>query len=985
MRRFIILTAALATFLHCPLLSQEAQMKITALPGLPGQKITAMIKGLLFFALFFAQVLNAQQLTWPEVTRDCRPWTRWWWPGNIVNPSDITHNLEIYKKAGLGGVEITPIYGVKGQEEKFIDFLSPEWMKMFTHTLAESERLDMGVDLANASGWPFGGPWVSPEDACRNINYKTYSVTGGNKLDDRIVFIQQPLVRPVGVRPDISKLVDPISRNKNLQLYALDQIRFEKPLPLQALIAYSDGGEFADLTGRVTTAGELDWTAPPGNWTLWALFQGWHGKMVERAGPGGEGDVIDHFSGQAIDNYLNHFDKPLMGYDISTLRSWFNDSYEVDDASGQADWTNDLFYEFYIRRSYDLGEHLPALFQKDSPEKNERVLSDYRQTVSDLLLEKFTSHWTRWANRQGKLTRNQAHGSPGNILDLYAASDIPEAEGNEITRFKFASSASNVVGKQYTSCEAATWLNEHFISTLSDVRKSADLFFLGGINHLFYHGTCFSPPDEPWPGFLFYAAVEFTPANPFWNDFHALNEYITRVQSFLQRGRPDNEILLYFPIFDKYADYGRGMLEHFDGISPFFDGTSFKTAAESMLERGYAYDFISDLQITNTESENGLLYTEGNVYKTLVVPACKYIPVETFAHILKLASDGATIIFYGDLPANVAGFGLLDEKNKAFERMKASINFQGTNYANTSGTTFGKGRLLTGDNLEGVLSLAGISRESMADYDLGFVRREYSTGFTWFIVNKGEKQFEGWLPFNRKFQSAGIFNPMTGNFGTADIRDAGKENIEIFMRLAPGESVIIESYHDPVKGNRYPFFSALSPPLEIKGNWKVDFIAGGPVLPPSVEIAELKSWTEFGEDAYRDFSGSGRYLISFTRPKTRADAWMLDMGDVKESATVILNGSKIASLIGPDFRLIINRKQLKKNNTLEIVVSNLMANRIAFMDRNEIEWKRFYNINMAARLKQNNKNGLFDASAWEPMESGLTGPVTLTPVMVRGE
>jgi len=944
-----------------------------------------MIKRLLFFTLLFSQALNAQQLPWPEVTRDCRPWTRWWWPGNIVNPSDITHNLEIYKKAGLGGVEITPIYGVKGQEEKFIEFLSPEWMKMFTHTLAESERLDMGVDLANASGWPFGGPWASPEDACRNINYKTYSLAGGNKLDEKIVFIQQALVRPVGVRPDISKLVDPISKNKNLQLYALDQIRFEKPLPLQALIAYSDEGEFADLTGRVSPAGELDWTAPPGHWTLWALFQGWHGKMVERAGPGGEGDVIDHFSGQAIDNYLNHFDEALRGYDISTLRSWFNDSYEVDDASGQADWTNDLFYEFYIRRSYDLGEHLPALFQKDSPEKNERVLSDYRQTVSDLLLEKFTSHWTRWANRQGKLTRNQAHGSPGNILDLYAASDIPEAEGNEITRFKFASSASNVVGKPYTSCEAATWLNEHFISTLADVKKASDLFFLGGINHLFYHGTCYSPPDEPWPGFLFYAAVEFTPANPFWNDFHALNEYITRVQSFLQRGRPDNEILLYFPIFDKYADFGREMLEHFDGISPFYDGTSFKTAAESMPERGYAYDFISDLQITNTESENGLLYTEGNIYKTLVVPACKYIPVETFAHILKLASDGATIIFYGDLPENVAGFGLLDEKNRAFERMKASINFQGTNNANVSRTIFGKGRILNGNHLEELLSFAGIRRESMADYNLGFVRREYSTGFTWFIVNKGEKQFEGWLPLNKKVQSAGIFNPMTGSCGTAYIRVTGKENTEIFMKLVPGESVIIESYPDPVKGNQYPFYDALSSPVEIKGNWKVDFIAGGPVLPPSVENAELKSWTEFGGDAYRDFSGSARYSINFTRPKARADAWILDMGEVKESATVILNGKKVASLTGPDFRVVLDKKQVKAKNTLEVVVSNLMANRIAFMDRNNIEWKKFYNINMAARLKQNNRNGVFDASAWEPMESGLIGPVTVTPVRGRGE
>jgi hypothetical protein len=106
------------------------------------------------------------------------------------------------------------------------------------------------------------------------------------------------------------------------------------------------------------------------------------------------------------------------------------------------------------------------------------VLSDYRETISDLILEKFTSLWTDWAHKQGKTTRNQAHGSPGNILDLYAAADIPETEGNEITRLKFASSAGNVTGKKYVSCEAATWLNEHFISSLSDVKKAVDHFFL---------------------------------------------------------------------------------------------------------------------------------------------------------------------------------------------------------------------------------------------------------------------------------------------------------------------------------------------------------------------------------------------------------------------------------------------------------------------------------------------------------------------------
>ncbi|HLP71671.1 MAG TPA: glycosyl hydrolase, partial [Bacteroidales bacterium] len=335
-----------------------------------------------FLTLWFSVVLCAtrcnfsysQELKWPEVTRETKPWTRMWWMGSIGTSADIDYALNKYSDAGLGGVEITCIYGVKGQEDKFVNYLSPEWMNKFTHILAEANRLGIGVDLANASGWPFGGPWVEPQNACRNINYKTYNLREGERLVEEIRFIQQPLVRPVGQRPDISTLVDPIAKNKNLQLYALDQIRFEKPLKLHSLMAYSDEGKILDLTGRVSPSGTLDWTAPAGDWTLYALFEGWHGKMAERAGPGGEGDVIDHFSAKAIDDFLAHFDEAFRGYDISSL----------------------------------------------------------------------------------------AHGSPGNILDLYAASDIPETEGYELTKLKFASSASDVTGKKLTSCEAATWLGEHF-------------------------------------------------------------------------------------------------------------------------------------------------------------------------------------------------------------------------------------------------------------------------------------------------------------------------------------------------------------------------------------------------------------------------------------------------------------------------------------------------------------------------------------------
>ena len=42
--------------------------------------------------------------------------------------------------------------------------------------------------------------------------------------------------------------------------------------------------------------------------------------------------------------------------------------------------------------------------------------------------------------------------------------------------------------------------------------------FLSGINHIFYHGNCYSPDAAGWPGWVFYASTEMNPRNSIWHD-----------------------------------------------------------------------------------------------------------------------------------------------------------------------------------------------------------------------------------------------------------------------------------------------------------------------------------------------------------------------------------------------------------------------------------------------------------------------------------
>ncbi len=904
------------------------------------------------------------ELAWPPVTHVTKPWSRWWWLGSITTEEGLRSEMKKYADAGLGGLEITPIYGVRGYEKQFINYLSPTWVDRLSFVLREGQRLDLGIDMATGNGWPFGGVWVDDADAAKYLAHKTFSVPAGQSLAEPIALMQTQVLSFAGAtRVPITALKRPISANENLQELTLNQVRFPDPLPLKVLMAFSaQEGAPLDLTAKVGPGGKLDWTAPAdrGAWTIHAIFTGQHGKMVERAGPGGEGNVIDHFSGDSLKKYLKKFDDAFAGRDVRGLRGYFNDSYEVDDASGESNFTPKFFEEFQRRRGYDLRTQLPALFLTPATDLSSRVVSDYRETISDLLLDEFTVPWRKWAESKGAITRNQAHGSPANILDLYAASSIPETEGSDVIGMKLASSAAHVTGKTLASSEAATWLNEHFIGTLAETKRVVDGFFLGGINHNCYHGTAYSPPDDPWPGFHFYAAVELNPSNSYWDHFHALNSYVTRAQSFLQSGQPDEDVLLYYNIHDRWAQRGNGAMPHFNGRTA---AEGAYQAAQALLGAGYGFDFISDRLIAGVTFANGALRSGGVAYQALVLPPTKFIPVETMAKIAELAAQGAKIVIQGAPPADVPGFGQLESRRAKLKALLAES----------------QAHFLIGGDVPALLAQAGVARETLVDQHLAFVRRSDGTNRHYFILNRGDTPLNGWVPLARAAHGAALFNPLNGASGIAAARVSTTGATEVFLQLAPGESCIVKMLATAPSAPRWDYWQTRGTARALSGPWDISFVKGGPALPAPALTTELKSWTELGGDDVKAFSGQATYTVNFDRPTGDADAWSLNLGRVAESARVVLNGRELGTVFTTPARLVVPQDFLKEKNTLEVTVANLMANRIADLDRRGVPWKKFYDTNMPARRGENTgPDGKFSAAKWSPRPSGLLGPVTLT-------
>jgi hypothetical protein len=883
------------------------------------------------------QLSKAAVLQWPAATQWVRPWTRWWWHGSAVDKPDLTRCLEAYHAAGLGGVEITCIYGVQGQEHRHIPYLSDQWIDVVTHTIREAHRLGMGVDLPPGSGWRIGGPGVERDDGNADIVLRSDTVAAG----------------------------------------AIWQKRYSAPLP-QAVVAYGPASEIVELTDEISSDGVLSWQAPGGSadWTVYSVGMRLNGERVKRAGPGGEGLNINPYTRRPLVRYLDQFGRRMDSLPAGGIRASFHDSFEY--AGG---WTDDFLKQFHERRGYRLEHHLPALDGKGNADEVARAKCDYRETISDLVLSELIDPWVAWAHTRGQLARNQAHGSPGNWLDLYAACDIPETEsfgrleGGD-TRpllFKFASSAAHVAGRRLVSSETATWLDEHFTVTLAQIKTIVDRLFLAGVNHIIYHGTAYSPADAQWPGWLFYASSQLNPQNPIWRDFPALNQYVARCQSMLQASTPDNDILVYWPIHDFWTN-PRGLRENITvhNAAQWLVDTPFGRAAEWLDAEGYSFDYVSDRMLLTCRVEDDRITAPGASYAAVLVPAAIHMPAPTLEKLRSMAETGATVLFLSKLPERLPGLAN-EQKQKAFDEAHAAFQnaFNQTNRDEAVVASLGSGRAILSARLEGILSLANLRRESFRkEAGIQYVRRRLPGGACYFLSNQREAPFDGWVMLSSRFESAGLLDPMTGNVGVAETDNSQR----VRLQLAPGESLFVRTFDAKISGEKWQYDSFAGDAQEFDHSWRIEFITGGPELPAAQSPRRLASWTQMHPPETERFAGTAAYTIDFNHPAGEAEKYALDLGDVRDSARVFLNGQEVGTCFSAPYRVVVG-PLLPGKHELRVEVTNVAANRIRDLDRRGVRWRIFHDINLV-----NINYRPFDASNWPVRDAGLLGPITLRPL-----
>jgi alpha-L-rhamnosidase len=808
-----------------------------------------------------------------------KPWAYWWWPASAVNEADIKTNLQKYANAGFGGMHIIPIYGVKGEEQKTIPYLTERWVKILDYTVLEAKKLNLGIDMTLGTGWPFGGSWLKP--------------------------------------------------GFEAQKFVLDSTTntFKAILTLQ---------------------------------------------KVKRASPGAEGYVLDHFDSAAIKNYLQPFDSVFTKKNIG-VRAFYNDSYEAYGAN----WTSDFPEKFLKLRGYSIVDHISTFTKKNNfNDEDLRVLADYKETISDLLLTEFTNPYASFSKKYNKLSRNEAHGSPANILDLYAASDIPESEffgskpytiphyiqdpDYKIERFgepdwkvlKLASSPANLLGKKLVSSETATWLGNHFKVMLSQIKPIIDESFLGGINHVFYHGIPYSPPNEPFPGWLFYASTNFNPQSHFWNELPHLNKYVENCQEILQNSVSDNELLVYFPIHDIWQK-PKISLDLVDVHNIKKNGiftASYLKLLDDLKHEGIQFDFVSDKQLIQIQGLNGIFGLKNKTYKAILIPECEILPLESLKELIRLKKAGLKIIFMNALPKTVNGLQNWEQKQKEYDELKKMFEND------------------ISEGLEMALIKNKIKGENLEKLGLSFIRKKNQKGFIYFVSNLGNTFESGKIKLLKNASSFTMYDPLKNEYKT--LIPKAKNELEIY--LPAGKSVFIFTYKNQIKTPLQPL-NTYKNKYELKTKWQLQFVKGEPFMPKSQTMDGLISWTESTDTLAQYFSGSANYSTTFELPdKLLKKSTVLDLGDVRSSASVTINGKKIGLSWSLPHVLEIPNGLLKKVNTLEITVSNTSHNRIRYMDKTGVNWKKFHDINMVDINYQP-----FNAADKLPEKSGLLGPVML--------
>lgn len=878
----------------------------------------------------------------------------WWWFGPAVTKPEVTRELEVMQRAGISYVLIFPIYPISVDDPargiRNLRYLSPEFQDVLAHATAEARRLKITADVLLGTGWPYGGPSITPALGAKRLKVVVSPVATGAVVNRPALEAEEKLEAALLVRGH----------------------------PKQVNLAGA-----IDVTNRLGTGLRQD---RPGDWVLMTFIQSPTRMQVKRPSLGAEGLVMDHLNRKALDTYIASVGEPLLRLiKPGTIRAIHSDSMEVYGT----EWTDGFLAEFSKRRGYDLRPYLPALAIDAGPLTAD-VRNDYWRTVGELAVDNYVRPLQQWAHSRGLQLQAESYGNPPVDMGSYAGVDLPMGEHYQWKMFdasRWASSAAHQMGIKSTSAEAYTWLRHpRYISTLQDLKLGSDLHFISGVTKMVAHGYAYSPPSEGIPGWGYYASVMLNDNNPFWPYFRYLSDYVRRVSYVLTLGKPAAGVALYLPEDDVMAGQpvGNGLNLYMSTKDHLGDGRSVpefglpaalqseSPVIKTLITSGFTFDGIDrGLLRSDLKTAAGRLEIGDVAYRIAVLPNLRGISLPMLEKLADFCRNGGVLIATRRLPE--AAYGVRDrDANYARVRQLVSEIFGDGSTEIARRHAFGRGVAIyvpdEGSEFAKVLAaLRPEIRFAAPDADLAFLHRGEAKRHLYFLTNTSAKPKSLQPVFRDGEGQPQIWDAMNGVRSAVRHFDSTPAGTRVPIELEPYGSTIV--VFDPTAS------PAKALPQKIAG---ANRSVPGPFSlrrgDEQYQLKTLRSWTDI--DALRFFSGRADYEFEIELPQSlfgkNRGVW-LDLGDVREIADVKVNGQAVGARWKLPYRVDLSSAARPGRNRITVGVTNLPINRVIGSptpDYRALEPLRF-------PFPQEKK------LISEPVPSGLLGPVQVIPYEIR--
>ena len=695
--------------------------------------------------------------------------------------------------------------------------------------------------------------------------------------------------------------------------------------PAPDAVAKSD---VIDLTAKMHPDGSLDWTPPAGSWVVLRFgysLLGITNHPATAEATGLEVDKLDRrFVKKYFDTYLDSY-KQTVGPELMGkhgIRYVINDSWEA----GSQNWTDNMIAQFKKLRGYDPLPWMPVLTGRvvESAQASDRFLWDFRKTIADLIANEHYGQLETTLHERGMAHYGESHESGRAYvvdgMEVKKLNEVPmsamwtQVPGVNNEQYGYnaddreSASVAHIYGQNLAAAESMTASAAPWGWSPATLKPTADQELLNGINRFVIHESAHQPLVGKAPGLTLGPFGQWFNRNETWAEqAGAWIDYLARCSYLLQQGRFGAD-LVYF--------YGEDT-----NLTTLFGSKSPEIPA------GYGFDYInSDALIHELSVVDGRIHTPGGMsYRVLGLdPYSRNMSLPVLRAIHKLVVAGAVVA--GPKPADDPS---LADDQAEFTKLSAELFGEGTGVHKV-----GKGSVYAGAKLEDVFAALKLTPDfdftkPESDARLLFVHRKLATGDVYFVDNRKDRNEQLEATFRVTGKVPELWHPETGKTEPVSFKIANGRTT-VSLKLEPWGTVFVV-FRKPTTETAHTLPAVTETQLaSLDGAWRVDFQPGRGA-PPTIELVKLASWSENVDDGVKYFSGTGNYSRTVNAPAEwfkPGARFLIDLGEVKNLAEVIVNGKSLGTVWHAPYRVDATGLLKPGANELSIKVTNAWVNRL---------------------------------------------------------